>query len=138
MTEPITSFRDEYFFLSNMSPAIVNGFPTLEHAYVAAKIGPEHEAAVRSIESPYAVKRFGRKHPVVHDWIDRRTTVMRLLVEQKFSDSVLANKLLDTGDAEIIEGNTWGDTFWGQCPIGVGRNELGRILMETRYYMRFT
>ena len=44
----------------------------------------------------------------------------------------LKQKLLDTGELEIIEGNTWNDTYWGQCPIGYGLNNLGKILMLIR------
>ena len=45
--------------------------------------------------------------------------------------------LMLTGDKRLVEGNTWGDRFWGcvqETPGGVwvGRNELGRILMATR------
>lgn len=43
----------------------------------------------------------------------------------------LADKLVATGDAELIEGNTWGDTVWGVCN-GSGENRLGEILMRVR------
>ena len=43
----------------------------------------------------------------------------------------LKHKLKDTGDAILIEGNTWGDRIWGVCN-GVGENRLGRILMQIR------
>lgn len=38
------------------------------------------------------------------------------------------------GDAELIEGNTWGDRIWGVCD-GVGENRLGKILMRVRAEM---
>jgi predicted NAD-dependent protein-ADP-ribosyltransferase YbiA (DUF1768 family) len=43
--------------------------------------------------------------------------------------------LLETGDAELVEGNWWDDTFWGVCN-GVGQNNLGKILMDTRRELR--
>jgi predicted NAD-dependent protein-ADP-ribosyltransferase YbiA (DUF1768 family) len=43
--------------------------------------------------------------------------------------------LLETGDAELIEGNDWGDTFWGVCG-GKGNNFLGKLLMEVRKELR--
>ena len=43
----------------------------------------------------------------------------------------LGEKLKATGDGQIVEGNTWGDTFWGVCG-GRGQNWLGRLLMERR------
>jgi predicted NAD-dependent protein-ADP-ribosyltransferase YbiA (DUF1768 family) len=60
---------------------------------------------------------------------------MRTLVRRKFMDPILAVKLLGTGDAILIEGNGWGDTYWGVCK-GAGLNKLGLILMETRELVR--
>jgi predicted NAD-dependent protein-ADP-ribosyltransferase YbiA (DUF1768 family) len=39
--------------------------------------------------------------------------------------------LLETKDATLIEGNTWGDQYWGVC-AGVGENHLGKLLMQIR------
>ena len=57
---------------------------------------------------------------------------MRQLLHVKFSLVPLKNALLATGEVLIVEGNTWNDTFWGQCPVGNGKNWLGNILMEIR------
>lgn len=40
-------------------------------------------------------------------------------------------KLLATRDRMLIEGNDWGDTFWGMVD-GEGENNLGKILMRVR------
>lgn len=58
---------------------------------------------------------------------------MEELLRIKFSgiDPFLTRALLETGDAELIEGNTWNDTFWGVCN-GEGENNLGRLLMKVR------
>jgi predicted NAD-dependent protein-ADP-ribosyltransferase YbiA (DUF1768 family) len=53
------------------------------------------------------------------------------LLQQKFSDPVLKEKLLATGGAVLVEGNTWGDTFWGVYKRN-GMNHLGRLLMKVR------
>ena len=37
------------------------------------------------------------------------------LLRQKFSHPDLAVLLLATGDEDLVEINTWGDTFWGIC-----------------------
>jgi predicted NAD-dependent protein-ADP-ribosyltransferase YbiA (DUF1768 family) len=59
---------------------------------------------------------------------------------QKFSqDEMLREMLLGTGDLEIIEGNSWGDKFWGMVLENgqwVGRNELGKLLMSVRAKIR--
>ncbi len=34
-------------------------------------------------------------------------------------------------EGEIVERNTWNDTFWGVCK-GKGENHLGILLMEIR------
>lgn len=61
---------------------------------------------------------------------------MKDLIWQKFSfNNELSMKLLATGDQPIIEGNTWGDTFWGVCK-GVGYNNLGKLIMERRAELR--
>jgi predicted NAD-dependent protein-ADP-ribosyltransferase YbiA (DUF1768 family) len=57
---------------------------------------------------------------------------MRIILENKFGDYELRERLNSTKGCELIEGNTWGDKFWGQCPLGNGRNELGKLLMSIR------
>lgn len=71
------------------------------------------------------------------DWEDDKLAVMRSLIQQKFErDSVLADRLIGTGNAHIIEGNTWGDTYWGESPVGNGENHLGILLMERRQLLK--
>lgn len=41
------------------------------------------------------------------------------------------DQLLATGGVELIEGNDWGDAFWGVCG-GYGQNWLGVLLMLVR------
>jgi predicted NAD-dependent protein-ADP-ribosyltransferase YbiA (DUF1768 family) len=64
-------------------------------------------------------------------WDTLRVVFMRDLVRQKFEDHALATMLDATGVRQLVEGNTWGDTFWGVSG-GRGRNMLGEILMEVR------
>jgi hypothetical protein len=47
----------------------------------------------------------------------------------------MAQRLIQTGDAYLIEGNTWGDQYWGVCD-GQGLNSLGLLLMETRLVLQ--
>lgn len=65
---------------------------------------------------------------------------MRDIVWQKFADPQLRKILLDTGDAHIMEGNTWGDDFWGKVVNRsghlVGKNKLGGLLMDLRNEFR--
>lgn len=47
----------------------------------------------------------------------------------------LRQRLLDTGAEELIEGNYWGDRFWGVC-AGSSANHLGKLLMKIRGELR--
>jgi len=61
---------------------------------------------------------------------------METLLREKFSkDPELRAKLLNTGTSKLVEGNTWGDRFWGVCR-GQGENNLGRLLMKVREELR--
>jgi ribA/ribD-fused uncharacterized protein len=135
----IDEFTGAYFFLSNYSPSVLswNGitFPTVEHAFAAAKTAdPVVQRRIAEAVSPGDAKRLGRAVTLRRDWSRVRVAVMRELLELKFADSTLASQLLATGDAHLVEGNDWGDRFWGECE-GVGANMLGRLLMELRTRM---
>lgn len=56
---------------------------------------------------------------------------MEDLLRLKFSNREVANLLILTGDEELIEGNWWGDKFWG-IYNGEGENHLGKLLMKIR------
>jgi ribA/ribD-fused uncharacterized protein len=138
MISPIISFTKEHAFLSNFySSPVVYDFtiwPTVEHAYQAAK---SEDYTVRqkiyNSLSPGVAKRIGREVKLRSDWESVKLSIMEMLLRDKFAvDCSLAVKLDKTGDAELIEGNYWGDRFWGQCPVGQGENHLGRLLMKIR------
>jgi hypothetical protein len=77
-------------------------------------------------------KALGRGIPMREDWDDVKLSVMYEVVGAKFAQNPeIAKLLVDTNDEVIIEGNTWGDTFWGMCN-GKGSNHLGIILMAIR------
>ena len=60
---------------------------------------------------------------------------MKDLLEQKFAKPELKKLLLATDDMLLVEGNTWGDTYWGVCN-GIGFNMLGKLLVELRSQLR--
>jgi len=66
-----------------------------------------------------------------YDWDEVRVDIMHSILISKFSDIHLMDKLVATGNAELIEKNSWGDVFWGVCK-GVGENRLGKLLMGLR------
>jgi len=141
----ITSFRGPHAFLSNFYPSEVVGpggftYPTVEHAYQASKCNPDDDGAIREIwlaQTPAQAKRLGRKVNMRPHFDIHRLQIMRGLLESKFADPDLERALLATGEEDLIEGNTWGDTFWGACfnrksGRWVGQNFLGILLMDLR------
>lgn len=132
----IDSFRGEYRFLSNFwyAKTVYKGieFPTSEHAYQAAKSSDERMwRYFATLETPGEAKKCGKMIDCRPDWEEVRVDIMLKLLQFKFSDVSLMDKLVATGDAEIIEGNVWHDVFWGVCR-GVGENRLGILLMGVR------
>lgn len=134
----INGFFGPYRFLSNFyeRPIIVNGitFRSAENAFQSFKIiaSNSDRASLFASCSPKEAKHLGKKVTLRVDWEDIKLDVMYLIVRIKFmNDIFLSQKLIDTGNKELIEGNTWGDTIWGQCN-GIGENHLGKILMRVR------
>lgn len=132
----ITEFQGEHRYLSNFWPAPIlwDGivFPSAEHAYQAAKTHDRTARQYMARLTPGQAKRYGRTVDIRSDWEAIKVETMREIVALKFgTHEHLANKLLATGSAMLVEGNTWGDTFWGVCR-GRGENHLGKILMQIR------
>lgn len=137
----ITKFDKGYYYLSNFYPSTVvyegEEYPTVENAYQAAKT--TNTAARHSFKSvpPGAAKAKGRRLTMRPDWEEIKVGIMLDLLKQKFAPgSALTRSLLGTGDAELIEGNTWHDQFWGVDQTGKGQNMLGQLLMAVRQELR--
>lgn len=173
---PIVSFRGAFAFLSNFYTApidfshvledggvgVVATVPTVEHAYQASKavLKVDFDFVLATL-SPAIARRRGRQIVLRRDWAQAQISVMRGLIAQKFDrHPALAERLIATGDRELIESNTWGDRFWGATRIGPvvegfppleiylepviaaggawwrGENWHGRLLMERRQALR--
>ena len=153
----INSFKGKNRFLSNFYASRIEfRFPifppsfhvvspvlavanTVEHGYQASKSVHLDEAfAILTISTPGKAKRGGRNCVMRSDWEDVKLSVMHSLVWNKFkTHEDLRQLLLDTDGHELVEGNTWGDTFWGVCN-GVGENHLGKILMDVRDLFQYS
>lgn len=143
----IDSFRGEYKFLSNFQdspikrPDGAGGSITYRNAEAAFQAEKTTDPKIRkqfaNLSGPEA-KALGRKIKLRPDWGQVRWKIMREIVLTKFQQNeTLRNKLLATGDADLVEGNTWGDKYWGvDKSTGEGKNNLGRILMEVRKSLR--
>ena len=136
----IKGFFGQYRFLSNFYPSkvIFEGveYPTVEHAYQAAKTNDwVLRGYISKMDTPAQAKRAGRTLNTI-DWHKRSLKTMEDLVLLKFiSNTDLRRLLLMTGDAYLEETNSWHDTFYGVCD-GVGENHLGKILMKVREKIR--
>lgn len=134
----INSFEGEYEFLSNMYPCEIGDpdfldvkYKTVEAAYHAMKTGSKKIRKKISKMSPQAARKFGEKMQVSDRWSLGAINLMDILLTDKFLDEDLAEKLKATGDSKLINGNKFGDKFWGVCN-GHGQNELGELLMALR------
>lgn len=143
----IVEFENEYAFLSNFypSPFIHDGieYPTVEHFFQAAKtLDIQKRKAIAAAKTPGLAKRMGRSVQLRSDWEKVKVYYMELGLRLKFANKDLAEKLLATGDEELIEGNWWCDQTWGSCncPKHIrtpGRNLLGILLMELRKELQY-
>ena len=144
MSEPIIQFRGANNFLSNFFPCNVRfedaTYPSSEHAFQAAKtLDKDERTMVQLCPSPAKAKSAGRRRITLRDnWDNIKDGIMLEIVRAKFAQNErLLRKLLVTGDAELKEGNTWNDTYWGvNKETGVGQNKLGKILMQVREELR--
>jgi len=148
----INEFKGRWFFLSNFYPCEITHqgitYKTVEAYYVAMKVNDEQlingkyytpgdfREMIALIPEPGITKKIGQKVKLRKDWDTYKLEVMNWGVREKFKYPKLAEKLIDTGDEELIEGNWWHDNFYGSCTCtkcaNKGRNELGKILMNVR------
>lgn len=129
-------FDGEFAWLSNFFPCKLEfeglTFDNSEAAFQAAKcLNPIERTKFVGLAAGKS-KRLGKKVELRPDWNDIRIDVMREVLRAKFGQNKdLAEKLVATGDAELIEFNNWRDSFWGVCN-GKGQNNLGKLLMQVR------
>jgi hypothetical protein len=110
-----------------------NIFPSVENAYQAMKCERVEDVTHFVDVTPGRAKRLGRSVFMRADWSSVKVEVMWSLLRAKFRGGTLLDDALKrTAPAELVEGNGWNDRFWGQCPVGVGENHLGRMLMCIR------
>lgn len=134
----IDEFRGQYYFLSNFYEDDLyfiqyDGlfYNNAEAAFQSAKLLDKVQRRQFCNLNASDAKRFGRRVQLRPDWEQVKDNIMYEIIKSKFSIKHLREMLLATGDAILIEGNTWNDTYWGMCR-GKGKNMLGKILMRVR------
>jgi len=142
----ITSFKNEYAFLSNFYVKTFSFcdimWPSVEHAFQAAKTADflmqEH---IQTANTPKEAKRRGRNIKLRDDWEQVKNQIMANILHAKFRDPDLRNRLIRTNPKELIEGNYWHDNYWGICTCYKCHlqkrklNVLGRLLMKERNFL---
>lgn len=129
-------FRGEYYFLSNMYPCSFwtkdKEWRSVEHFYQAMKtVDPVEREYIRTLGNPFDTKKEGKRVTLRDDWHDIKLDVMEWALRRKFAPGSELHAKLCAIEEDIVEENTWGDTYWGKCR-GKGENHLGRILMRIR------
>lgn len=141
MNNVINNFKGNYYFLSNFyeAPVTYQGitYQNNEAAFQAQKCTTDKQKLEFANVNPSEAKHLGRKVNLRKDWEQIKRQYMYEIVRAKFDQNPeLKNKLLKTGEVQLIEGNTWGDRIWGCTKSAngewVGSNMLGNILMEIR------
>jgi N-glycosidase YbiA len=133
----ITTFRAQYWFLSNFFPCSVEYegqlYPHSEAAYQAAKCARDADKLLFTapdLTGAHA-KKLAKIIVVREDWDSIKLQVMEEILRLKFAQPMLKKLLQQTESLEIEEQNYWGDRYWGICQ-GVGENHLGKLLMKIR------
>jgi ribA/ribD-fused uncharacterized protein len=132
----IMEFKEEFAWLSNFWEVTVDWdgltYNSSEAVYQAAKCKNSEQrkefVGISALES----KKLGKSIELREDWESVKVEVMTDILKCKFDQNPdLKEKLIQTGDADLIEGNWWGDVFWGRCN-GMGMNWLGYLLKKLR------
>lgn len=160
----ISPFRGEYAVFSNFSKYPITlwdtNFPTTEHAYQWRKtIDPLDQNSVLFKEqigtskatglpvlftiptTASEAKAAGKNVALRPEWNEEFSiiTMTEITIAKVIQHPYVKQKLQDTGESLIVEGNTWHDNFWGDCTCGLkdeckaeGRNNLGKVWMKVR------
>lgn len=142
----IDRLRGDFAFLSNFYPCRIKYegavYGSAEAAFQAAKCEREADRTRFTGLTAKQARQTGRNVPLRADWEQCKLGVLRDIIAIKFRDNPdLGEALLETGTAEIVEGNTWHDNYWGNCECAAcksveGQNHLGRLLMECRMALK--
>lgn len=140
----INDFHDnKYKFLSNFYIKKIKfiglTYYNAEAAFQAQKcVDDAARDRYTKMRKPSMAKSEGKKEPnLPADWDIKAPDIMLDVLRAKFSDPALKQKLLDTGEDYLEEGNNWHDNKWGKCYCGncdtsTAQNLLGKLLMHVR------
>jgi len=138
MDKVIDCFKGKYEFLSNFyyenqTDRLGRVWASNEHFFQACKTNdPKWQEYIWLSSYASLAKKRGREAPCRKDWNEIKDNVMLSGLRMKFGQNFMIRvQLMETNGITLIEGNNWGDTYWGVCR-GVGQNKLGILLMQVR------
>lgn len=134
----LSNFDETPFFVPQLGGEAASG----EHAFNALKtLDPAEQRDVLAAPTPSLAKRQGRRVALRPGWdTGVRVWAMQRVLTAKYALPGLAQRLVDTGDLELVETNHWHDQFWGSCfcprhePVP-GANMLGELTMAVRAHL---
>lgn len=144
MAKVINNFHSDptHAFLSNMAlldePIVYEDieYKSVENFYQAMKTTDQSLRISQIDLTPHESKKWGRRLPLRANWESIKRQVMWYALTQKFSQPRFAALMCALGDAVLVEGNYWHDTYWGVCK-GVGENHLGKMLTEIKHKLLY-
>ena len=142
ISKAINSFSGRYFFLSNLYQNVTayDGmyYQSAESAFQASRCRVPYDrrifAELDGIGNGYQAKELIRQLYCKDEYTEQSVVDMIDIISDKFyRNPELMDRLLATGDADIINCNDWHDSFWGvDNRTGEGNNWLGLILQTVR------
>lgn len=132
----IMRFRGFYNFLSNMFECSVTWegltYTCAESAFQSAKVLDLNDRIRFTKMDGVTAKNEGNKVKLREDWDSVKFNIMYEIVKAKFTQNHhLRNKLVETEDELIVEGNPYNDKFYENFGFKEG-NVLGKIIMRVR------
>lgn len=138
MKDKIVGFNGEYEFLSNSYNCQIYDdkdeltYSNIESALIAQK---SNDIGTRRKFTRLNAMKARKKEssiPDNYDWEDNKDEIMYTFIVDKFKKgSILAKKLINTGNKELINAVTYPDEYYG-VHYGKGENVLGKMLMRRR------
>lgn len=130
-TSPSWNFLSNFYPCEIVSPQGVV-WPSAEHVYQAAKTRIDEEReTIRLAKTAKEARALGKTITLRDDWLGIKVSVMDRILRLKFQIPELKEKLLTTGDQELVHWSPW-DIFWGVDNNNKGENQLGQLIMKIR------
>lgn len=135
----------QWGFLNNQYPCCIQDaysivYSSVERAYLASKTtDAEKRLRIAKANTNKLAKALSDAYADIPSWEGTRDWSMYTNLLKKFKNPTLRQKLLDTGNAKLINTVKNCDNYWGKCTCKhcrhsqiEGQNKLGELLMKIR------